>query len=555
MTKSTSFYCRSSINQSAGRSWSPVRWRNAPWVRDELAWTRTVGKRGLGGLCSIGLLASVVLTTGLWALSSLADTPSANVPSRPLVQSLPSTTTSEMPVPFANWLSNFAVRAGAAGITEQTLNSALADLQPNQQLLDLDRRQSEYNQTFFAYLHNNVSERRIQRGRKLMALHADLLAGLERRYAVPGQVLIALWGMESDFGGNTGNYALFRSLATLAHAGRRRAFFEQQLLAALQIIDQGSSTPAGLRGSWAGAMGQLQFMPTTYLDYAVDGDDDGRADIWGNPADALASGAHYLWSVGWQPDLRWGWEVRLPNGFDFYQARLSNELPLSHWHSIGVTNADGRYLPSANRKGSILLPAGKDGPAFLVTSNFHVLTEWNRSLHYALTVAHLSDRLAGGDPLQSGPPANDQRLARRDVMAMQRDLDTLGYAVGAADGMVGFQTRHAVREYQRDQGLPADAYPTSTLIARIAADARPNSLAAARLPANSSAPSPAGDPGIASLQQDLLKLGFDPGRPDGLLGPKTRAALQAYQQRMGLPVTGEPSSELVARINADARAK
>ena len=374
---------------------------------------------------------------------------------------------------FDQWMAGFQQRARMAGISEQTLSAALNGLAPNPKVLALDHRQSEYNQTFFTYLRNNISAQRIQRGRALLAQHADLLMRLENRYGVPKETLVALWAMESDFGRNTGDFSVIRSLATLAHAGRRRDFFEAELMAALRIIDQGLATPAQLRGSWAGAMGQPQFMPTTYLDYATDADGDGRADIWGSTADTLGSAANYLWSIGWQPDRTWGREVRLPNDFDYYDARLSNVLPLERWAAMGVTRANGEPLPRAPVQGAVLLPAGKDGPAFLIYDNFHAITDWNRSLHYALTVCHLSDRVAGAGPLIGQPPPGDQALARADVLAMQQGLNALGYDAGTPDGMVGFQTRHAVRDFQQRAGLPADAYPTPALIARIDAAARP----------------------------------------------------------------------------------
>lgn len=401
---------------------------------------------------------SVVTNPGPWVSRPLADRPRLPAP----VAEIGS---------FDQWMAGFQQRARLAAIGEQTLSAALNGLQPNPKVLALDHRQREYNQTFLTYLGNNVSAQRIQRGRALLAQHANLLMRLENQYGVPQETLVALWAMESDFGRNTGNFSVIRSLATLAHAGRRRAFFEGQLMAALQIIDQRLATPTQLRGSWAGAMGQPQFMPTTYLDYATDADGDGRADIWASTADALGSAANYLWSIGWQPERIWGREVRLPKDFDYYDARLSNVLPLERWAAMGVTRANGEPLPRAPVQGAVLLPAGKDGPAFLIYDNFHVITEWNRSLHYALSVCHLSDRIAGAGPLVGRPPPGDRALARAEVLVMQQNLNALGYAAGTPDGMVGFQTRHAVREFQQRAGLPADAYPTPALIARIAKDA------------------------------------------------------------------------------------
>lgn len=376
------------------------------------------------------------------------------------------------PRPFQAWLADFRATAAGTGISEPTLDAALTGLAPDPRTLAFDGRQQEYGTTFFAYLRNGISDQRIAQGRERMKRHEALLGRLERRYGVPGKVLVALWAMESDFGRHRGDFAVVRSPATLAHAGRRRDFFEGQLLAALGILDQGRAEPSALVGSWAGAMGQMQFMPTTFLDYGVDADGDGRIDIWDSVADALASAGHYLASVGWRRDLLWGREVLLPAGFDHYEARLANVRPLDHWRALGIAKGNGSALPSIAVSGAVILPAGKDGPAFLVYDNFRVLTEWNRSLFYALSVGHLADRLAGGGPLATAPPPDDRPLARRAIMAMQMDLHALGFDPGEPDGMIGFQTRQAVRDFQRAQGLPADAHATPALAADIARRAR-----------------------------------------------------------------------------------
>lgn len=353
---------------------------------------------------------------------------------------------------FASWLAGFRRQAARCGITETTLASALDDLDQDARIARLDRRQAEYNSTFSGYLGRRISDSLVSQGRERLQRRRTLLAGLQERYGVPPEILVALWGLESSFGRITGDTPTIRALATLAYDGRRRDFYQRELLAALRLIDAGHNSATGLRGSWAGAMGQPQFMPTTFQAHAADGDGDGRFDIWGSVPDALTSAANYLAAIHWRRGEPWGREVQLPPGFDAYQARLSLRLADRDWAAQGVRAADGDALSDPGLSGSIILPAGIHGPAFLVYDNFRVITEWNRSIFYGLSVGILSERLAGRPGPVGRAQIDEQRLRRSEVMQLQSALNRLGYATGTPDGMIGLRTRQALREFQRDRG-------------------------------------------------------------------------------------------------------
>ncbi|WP_295389508.1 lytic murein transglycosylase [uncultured Thiodictyon sp.] len=391
-------------------------------------------------------------------------TPSAALSPEPPTLPLP-------PAPFETWRDALAAYAQRLGIAQATLDAAFRDVIPLPAVIALDRHQSEYTRTFFGYLKAQVSPGRIARGQALLHEHAALLADIERRHGVPGAVLVALWAMESDYGAQPGTIPVVAALATLAYDGRRRERFTTELIEALRILDSGAVAVAEMTGSWAGAMGQLQFMPSTYRRYARDGDGDGRADIWNSTPDALESAAIYLAASGWQRDQPWGREVRLPPGFDLSQTRLSVTKSLDAWRRLGVLSADAQPLPGGDTATSIVLPAGSRGPAFMVYPNFHVILDWNRSLHYALTAGYLADRLRGAGPLVGRPPPGDRALPRRGVIALQEGLASLGFDAGEADGLIGLKTRDAVQDYQRTRGLPADACPTAELIAAVAREA------------------------------------------------------------------------------------
>lgn len=365
-------------------------------------------------------------------------------------------------VDFPTWLGQFKEQAARSGISKKTLDSTLEGLEPNKRVLELDRRQPEFSLTFWKYLNNSISEKRIKRGRDLLKKHAALFNKVHAKYGVQPRFLVAFWGLETNFGDYTGSFPLIQSLATLSHDERRSEFFTKQLMSALQIMDRGD-IPYDVKASWAGAMGYCQFMPTTYQAYAVDGDGDGQRNMWKNLPDVFYSAANFLSESGWQPGETWGREVKLPQGFDLDQTGLGGKKDLSEWARLGVVNIDGKSLPQADIKGSILLPAGYKGPAFVVYENFRTILDWNRSNFYAIAVGHLADRLVWKGPLQT-PQRKEIPLSRAQTIQIQDRLNALGYDVGKPDGIAGSRTRKAIKAFQKTKGLPADGYPNVELL-------------------------------------------------------------------------------------------
>jgi membrane-bound lytic murein transglycosylase B len=369
--------------------------------------------------------------------------------------------------PFRQWVDDFRVEAIAAGIDGPTFDRAFLGVEPLPRVIELDRKQPEVTETFWRYLDKRVTAERVERGRAMLARHRELLDRVHRRYGVPPQYLVAIWGLETNYGSFTGSFPLVGSLATLAFDGRRGAFFRQQLLATLALIQRGD-IPVGARSSWAGAVGQPQFMPTTYRDFAVDFDGDGRRDLWNSLADVLASAANYLAAAGWQENRTWGRQVRLPPGFDYASTGLDRERPIGEWQRLGVRRTDGGDLPGVAIDGAILLPGGAEGgPALLVYQNFRTTMVWNRSIVYAVAVGHLADRLLGMPPLAGPRPLRDEALSRSDVSEIQRLLGKVGIEAGEVDGTVGGRTREAIRAFQVRMVLPADGYPTVALLERL----------------------------------------------------------------------------------------
>ena len=300
---------------------------------------------------------------------------------------------------FEAWLQDVRSAALKAGISSATVDAALTGLTPLDEVIERDRTQPELTLDFHTYLARVVSERRIEEGRRMLAEHGDLLRDVGKRHGMPPELLAAVWGIESNYGRTQGDFLVMQALATLAYDGRRAALFRGELLNALRILDQGHVELGAMKGSWAGAMGQLQFMPTTFLRYARDGDGDGRKDIWGSAADALESAANYM-STNWQPGLRWGRQVKVPATFNTSRAGLARTRTLAQWQTLGVRLPGGEALPRDDVRASIILPAnGAREPAFLVYQNYRVLLRWNRSNFFAIAVGHLADRLAGGPPL------------------------------------------------------------------------------------------------------------------------------------------------------------
>lgn len=369
---------------------------------------------------------------------------------------------------FARWITSFRAYAHAAGIDEATLQLAFADAQYLPRVVELDRAQPEFTRTVWDYLDSAVSPRRVTLGREKLAqvgVEADAAAA---RYGVPPTILVAIWGVESNYGANFGSIPTIDALATLGFEGRREDWARGQLLAALRILQRGDIERAQMIGSWAGAMGQTQFLPSVYLAYAVDADGDGRRDIWGSMADVLASTANFLARSGWRAGQPWGLEVRLPAGFDAGRADPALRQSAAQWAAEDVQSMDGAPLPEIAHA-SILLPAGATGPAFLVGPNFRAILRYNNSTSYALAVGLLAQRLAGGPGVQAPWPQHLPALSRTQLQALQTALNQRGFDAGPPDGVMGPATREGLRRYQRSVGLPADGYPTLEVLERLQA--------------------------------------------------------------------------------------
>lgn len=364
---------------------------------------------------------------------------------------------------FDTWLSALQDEAVGKGIGAETVRSAMAGVAPIKRVIELDRSQPEFTQTFGRYFTARVSQKRIERGRQLLTKHRALLEKVRARYGVQPRFLVSFWGLETNFGDYLGAFPLTGALATLAYDGRRSDFFRAQLLALLQIMD-GGDVAYDAKGSWAGAMGQVQFIPTTFREYAVDFDGDRRRDLWANLQDIFGSAANYLSSVGWDGTKTWGREVRLPKGFDLELAGLGVQKSLTEWQALGVRRSDGRDLPKVDITGSVVLPAGHDGPVFMVYKNFRKIMVWNRSIFYALAVGHLADRIAGRSGPISRVSTDEKPMSRDQVMEMQGLLVGQGFGIGEPDGIIGSKTRAAIKSYQKQAGLPPDGHPNLQLL-------------------------------------------------------------------------------------------
>ncbi|MGE8500249.1 MAG: lytic murein transglycosylase [Pseudomonas sp.] len=394
----------------------------------------------------------------------LATAPSAPAATQPTP---PDTTAPVEKLSFDEWRTLLRSDAIAAGIAPALFDRAFAGVEPNPNVLAADRSQPEFTRPVWEYLDGAVASTRIARGRTLITQERANLNRIEQRYGVNAETLVAIWGLESNFGSNIGNHNVVRSLATLAYEGRRQAFWRAQLLAVLQILQHGDISPESLVGSWAGAMGQTQFMPTTYNEHAVDFDGDGKRDLWNSSTDALASAAHYLQSSNWQQGQPWGFEVRLPSGFDYSLADPENRLPLTQWETLGVRPVNSAVSAPAEASATLLLPAGHKGPAFLVLPNFRSILRYNNSTSYALAIGLLSDALRGGSGVQAAWPRSDRQLGRSERIELQELLTVNGFDPGPADGIIGANTRKAIRSLQLQLNQPADGYPTEDLLKQL----------------------------------------------------------------------------------------
>ncbi|WP_394147036.1 lytic murein transglycosylase [Shewanella atlantica] len=349
--------------------------------------------------------------------------------------------------------------AQAQGLSKDTIDNTLAKVKYVSRVIELDRKQPEFSQTFDNYFSKRVTDWRVKQGRRLMKENRALLDELFQKYGVPPQYLMAFWGLETNFGSYKGKMPVLDSLATLACDPRRSKYFTGELMKALKLKEEYQFASSQMVGSWAGAMGHTQFMPSAYAKYAVDGDGDGKADLWNSTADALTSAANFLNKLGWQRNERWGREVMLPGDFSYEHLGRDNAQSLTQWSKLGVTKSDLQPLATPDMKAALYLPAGHTGPAFLGYKNFDVIMRWNRSEFYAIAVGHLADRINGGVGLVVKPPKQDN-LSRARVKSLQAKLNEKGFDVGKPDGVMGKNSKNGLRAFQLSVGLVPDGFPS-----------------------------------------------------------------------------------------------
>lgn len=366
---------------------------------------------------------------------------------------------------FAQCLEQKKSDAILAGVSEFRAEKEFSRMKFIPRVIELDRSQPEFVSTFPNYFSKRVNQWRIDKGKEKYAQHKDFLNELTKKYGIPGHYLVSIWGLETNYGGYTGKMSTLDSLATLACDQRRSKFFTGELFLALKLMDSQDLKRESMLGSWAGAMGHTQFMPTTYTEYAIDGDGDGKIDLWASEKDALASAANFLWRLGWKPGMRWGREVNLPEGFDYTLAN-SQDKTISEWKALGIIRGDGQNLPDSDISARLRVPSGHQGPAFLSYDNFKIIMRWNNSEFYAIAVGQLANRIAGGAGLHATLP-DLPRYSIADMANLQRKLNEKGFDVGGADGIMGPATREGIRQFQSKNGLVADGFPSPDTIAAI----------------------------------------------------------------------------------------
>lgn len=413
---------------------------------------------------AVGLILGTTL-----AIAAQAGAPTHSL--RPVLRPDLSALKAPKPLPVAatnkglqRWIEGYKPRAQSAGISATVIDRAFQGVTYNADVIKRDRNQNEFTKTIWDYLDSAASDLRIKNGKAALQKHNQKLQKIERRYGVDKEVVVAIWGLESAYGTFKGSTPVIEALATLAYDGRRGAFFEEQLTAALKILQNGDVSASNMTGSWAGAMGHTQFIPTSYLTYAVDFTGDGKRDIWSSdPSDALASTAAYLKQSGWTKGQPWGVEVRLPKGFDYASANRKNMKNPSEWARLGIKDMQGRTVPN-HGKASILIPAGKAGSAFMIFDNFEVIEHYNTADAYVIGVGHLADRIKGGPAIQGGWPRGDRALTYDERIELQKRLTKAGFDTKKIDGKIGPLTIAAVRDYQRSKGQVPDGYASLTLL-------------------------------------------------------------------------------------------
>ncbi|MBB3809077.1 lytic murein transglycosylase [Pseudochelatococcus contaminans] len=412
----------------------------------------------LASCSSFGFFSATTVDTVTTA-SIPASRTAAPAPAMPYVSSATQDASMQS---FSDFTRGLWPEASARGVSRRTFDTALAGVEPNARIIALTKKQSEFVKPVWDYLESATSAQRLSRGRAATTQWRETFVAVEQRFGVDRKVIAGVWGMETNFGSTMGSHYVIEALATLAHAQYRGPFFRNELLTALKILDEGHINREGMIGSWAGAMGQTQFMPTSFMRYAVDFTGEGRRDIWTSVPDALASTGNYLREHGWVTGLPWGFEVKLPQNYNYRQRNGD----FGTFASAGVRRMDGKAMPRTG-EARLFMPAGARGPVFLVTKNFDVIKRYNNSDSYALGVALLGDMIHGGQGVQAAWPRDEKPLSRNEREDLQRYLARLGYPVGEPDGRIGTQTRAAITAYQEQRGLVPDGHPSTALLAHL----------------------------------------------------------------------------------------
>ena len=420
------------------------------------------GLQRLAALC--GTLVAVACATTAPKPTPPAQ-PSVTIPMAP-----PSVVPGSATPKFDAFLAEARKTALAQGITPQTFDAATAGIAPVPSIAAMNANQPEFAKPVWSYLDSAVSARRIADAKVMLARYGDVLTRIQASSGVPKEILVAIWGMETDYGADSGGFNLFSALATLAYDGPRADYARPEFFAALKLYQEQHYPLSEMVASWAGAFGQTQFTPTTFFKYAADGDGDGRIDLWTSAPDALASSARLLAAQGWQTGEPWGYEVQLPNNFPYEDADTDTQKTVAEWGAMGVKTADGSLLPQSNDSAGIYLPAGARGPAFLVLSNFHVILKYNNAASYALAVGLLANRVADGAPVKHAWPRDERPLSRAERIQFQTDLTKAGFDAGLPDGVLGHKSRAALRQYQKSRDLAADGFATASLLAMLDRD-------------------------------------------------------------------------------------
>ncbi|MBE1285599.1 MAG: lytic murein transglycosylase [Rhodobacteraceae bacterium] len=383
-------------------------------------------------------------------------------------QSAPRTQMRSVPNPgYDTWVAGFKSRALSKGVSQTTIDRAFRGAGYLPGVIERDRNQTEFTRTLEDYLAIAASDERIATGKQMLRKHASLLSQIEAQYQVEPEIVTAIWGLESRYGARRGDIPVVSALSTLAYDGRRGSFFESQLVAALKILQNGDVSPQAMTGSWAGAMGHTQFIPTSYLAYAVDFRGDGQRDIWSDdPTDALASAAAYLKRSGWRRGQPWGVEVRLPEGFNTGLTGRGSKRSPADWAALGVRDVRGGQVPN-HGAASVIIPAGASGPAFMIFNNFTVITRYNNSTNYVIGIGHLADRITGGAPIQGRFPPDSKGMTLNNRKELQERLTKAGFDTQGADGVIGGKTTAAISGYQKANGLPVTGQPSLDLLQRL----------------------------------------------------------------------------------------